>query len=344
MIRRALLALTAVALGAAAGPAFAGHPRPLVAILADPSGTETTDLIAPYAILAESGAIDVQVVSSDFAPVALMPGVARVKPQASRESFDRAHPEGPDMVIVPYMKRIDDPARSAWLRTQARRGARIVSICDGAEVLASAGLLDGRQATAHWASRKSRLKHWPKVAWRMDARWVDDGRITTTAGVSASVPAALQLVRELAGEPVMQATAARLGLEQPSIAHNAGAYRLAPPFLRTAGGNLLAFWGHQKVAVTAEPGFDDLAFATELDGWSRTLRSKAYAVTPPQGSVSRHGLTVLGVTKLTGASRQAWLRRGEPIPLMIGDITAAYGRPTARFVALQLEHPASFAP
>ncbi|WP_304171238.1 DJ-1/PfpI family protein [Phenylobacterium aquaticum] len=344
MIGRALAALAAAVLSATAGPAAAGHARPLVAILADPSGTETTDLIAPYAILAESGAVDVQVVSSDLAPVPLMPGIGRVKPQASRDSFDRAHPEGPDMVIVPYMMRIDDPARSAWLRTQARRGARIVSICDGALVLASAGLLDGRQATAHWASRKTRLKRWPKVAWRMDARWVDDGRITTTAGVSASVPAALQLVRELAGEPVMLATAARLGLDRPSIAHDARAYQLAPPMLQTAAGNLLAFWGHQKVAVAAGPGFDDLAFATELDGWSRTLRSKAYAVTPAQGAVSRHGLTVLGVTELPGASRQAKLRRGEPIPLMIGDITAAYGRPTARFVALQLEHPASFAP
>jgi transcriptional regulator GlxA family with amidase domain len=344
MIRRALFALSAALIGAAAGPASAGHARPLVAILADPSGTETTDLIAPYAILAESGAIDVQVVSSDLAPVPLMPGVARVKPQASRDSFDRAHPEGPDMVIVPYMMKIDDPARSAWLRTQAKRGARIVSICDGAEVLASAGLLDGRQATAHWASRKDRLKRWPKVAWRTDARWVDDGRITTTAGVSASAPAALQLVHELAGEQVMQATAARLGLDPPSIVHDANAYSLSAAHLETAAGNLLAFWGHEQVAVTVGAGFDDLAFAAELDGWSRTLRSKAFAVTPPQGAVSRHGLTVLGVAKLPGADRQAHLRRGEPVPLMVSDIAAAYGRPTARFVALQLEHPASLAP
>ena len=77
MIRKIILALALALTGAAA------EARPVVAILADPSGVETTDLTAPYAIMAASGAVDVRVVSPSLAPAPLMPGMAWVKPRHS---------------------------------------------------------------------------------------------------------------------------------------------------------------------------------------------------------------------------------------------------------------------
>lgn len=332
MIRVWLAALLLLA----AGPAAA---RPVVAILADPSGVETTDLTAPYAILTASGAVDVKVVSPTAAPVPLMPGVAWIKPQETQAGFDRNYRQGADMIIVPFLMNPKDPARAAWLRTQARRGARIVSICDGALVLAEAGLLDGRQATAHWASQGARERRFPAVTWRRDARWVTDGQITTTAGVSASAPASLILLGELAGEEVMQDTARRLGLPAPVRAHDAGAYRLDGEAMGTAAGNVLGFWRHERVAIELSEGFDELAFGAALDGWTRTYRAKAYAVAPAGGVTSRGGLTVFASDRLPAFSRQVRLTGQAPIEEMLDEVEAAYGRPTAQFVALQLEHP-----
>lgn len=313
--------------------------KPLVVILADAEGTETTDLIAPYAILAESGAVEVKVVAASAKPVRLMPGVAWVAPQMTLAELAQARPNGADVIIVPAMHRADDPARSAWLRAQARGGARVMSICDGALVLASAGLLDGRRATAHWNSHAKLVKKYPKVTWRRDSRWITDGPITTTAGVSASAPASLALLAELAGEGVMRDTARRMGLPAPDPRHAGEDYRLNAEGIGVAAGNTLAFWRRDDVGVTLSPGFDELSFATVLDGWSRTYRSTAWAVAP-SGVTSRHGLIVYG-GKATPArfDRQALLPGAGAMEAVFGQIRSAYGEPTARFVALQLEHP-----
>jgi putative intracellular protease/amidase len=313
--------------------------KPLVVILADPEGTVATDLFAPYAILAESGAVDVRVVSPTKAPVRLMPGYAWVAPQMTLAELARARPNGPDVIIVPAMHDDDDPARNTWLRDQARRGVRIMSICNGALILANAGLLDGRQATVHWYSRGKVAKRHPKVAWRYDVRWVTDGRITTTAGISAGEPASLQLLRELAGEAVMQATARRLRQPLPEPRHDGDDYRLTLRGMGLVVLNRIAFWSHEDVSLPLSPGFDELAFGTALDAWSRTYRSTAWA-TGPSSVRSRRGLVVFPSRTLPRRfDRQVALPSPDIMRNTFVEVGRAYGAPTARFVALQFEHP-----
>jgi len=317
---------------ALAAPAAA---KPLVVLLADADGVEVTDLLAPYAILAESGAVDVRVVSPDRRPVRLMPGVAWVKPQLTLAELPRT----PDVVIVPAMMKPKDPARAAWLRAQAKAGARIMSICEGAETVADAGLFDGRQATAHWYHIADHRKAYPKTTWRQDVRWITDGPVTSTAGVTASAPASLELLRELAGEAVMRETAVRLGLPEPDPKHAGADFRLTGRGVGVAAGNMARLWDREDVAVALKPGFDELGFAAQLDGWSVTYRSQAWAQ-PQAGAVSRRGLTILG----SQAPPRRFDRTVEApetgaIEGMIGQVRAAYGEATARFVALQLEHP-----
>ena len=309
--------------------------RPLVVLLTDATGVEVTDLLAPYAILSDSGAVDVRVVSPDMRPVRMMPGVAWVKPQMTLAQLERT----PDVIIVPAFMRPKDPRRARWLREQVSRGARVMSICQGAEVLADTGLLDGRQATTHWFHIARLRKTYPKVTWRQDLRWVSDGPITSTAGVTASAPASLNLLRELAGEPAMLATAARLGLPAPDPRHAGADFHLNRRSIAVAIGNAVRPWGRENIAVKLNPGFDELGVGMMLDGWSLTYRSNAWAVAPG-GVISRHGLTILGST--TPPKRFA--RTLEPtgvraMEATIAQIRVAYGDPTARFVALQLEHP-----
>lgn len=67
--------------------------RPVVAILADSRGSETTDLMVPYAVLMRSGVADVVVVAPDRTPITMMPALS-IEPQATLDAFDQANPDG----------------------------------------------------------------------------------------------------------------------------------------------------------------------------------------------------------------------------------------------------------
>ncbi|MCX4627410.1 MULTISPECIES: GlxA family transcriptional regulator [unclassified Streptomyces] len=76
-----------------------------------------------------------------------------------------------------------------------RPGTRTVSICSGSEVLAAAGLLDGRRATTHWAHAPEFQRAFPRVLLDEDVLFVDDGDILTSAGVAAGIDLCLYLIR-----------------------------------------------------------------------------------------------------------------------------------------------------
>lgn len=202
--------LSAVRVSVAAPPK-AARTRPLVAIVADNAGTETTDFIVPYSILKTSGVADVVAVSPDATDVELMPAL-RMRADTTFERFDATTPAGADVVIVPAMHRADRPAMLAWLKRQAAAGATMVAICDGAEVLANAGLLRHRTATSHWYSRDSPRRRFADTDWIDDRRYVIDGDVMTTSGVSASIPASLALVERLAGPVAARETARHMGV------------------------------------------------------------------------------------------------------------------------------------
>jgi transcriptional regulator GlxA family with amidase domain len=119
------------------------------------------------------------------------------------------------------------------LLAAARRGARIVSICTGASVLAAAGLLDGRPAATHWAwgSRIARL--YPRVRWNLDVLFVDDGDILTSAGVGAGVDLCLHIVRNDHGAEVANRAARRCVV--PPFREGGQAQYIERPIPVTAG-------------------------------------------------------------------------------------------------------------
>ena len=95
------------------------------------------------------------------------------------------------------------------LRAAARRGARVVSICTGASVLAAAGLLDGRPDATHWAWANRIAPLYPLVNWNFDVLFVDDGDILTSAGVGAGIDLCLHIVRKDHGTEVANRAARR---------------------------------------------------------------------------------------------------------------------------------------
>jgi transcriptional regulator GlxA family with amidase domain len=110
-----------------------------------------------------------------------------------------------DLLIVPGGKGAREQVRYdkeslSFAKAQAAR-ATIASVCTGALVLAEAGILDGKKATTHW-SAIAMLRQYPKVQVVEGVRFVRDGNVATSAGISAGIDLALDIVRELHGEQV----------------------------------------------------------------------------------------------------------------------------------------------
>ncbi|MDQ7909318.1 helix-turn-helix domain-containing protein [Phytohabitans sp. ZYX-F-186] len=102
-----------------------------------------------------------------------------------------------------------DPAVGEALRAAHGRGARIVSICTGAFVLAAAGLLDDRPAATHWAHAGAFRALYPKVKLDPDVLFIDDGEILTSAGVAAGIDLCLHVIRRDHGAEVANRAARR---------------------------------------------------------------------------------------------------------------------------------------
>lgn len=118
-----------------------------------------------------------------------------------------------DLVIVPggitaVVER--DERVIAWLADVAARATITASVCTGSVLLATAGLLDGRAATSHWEDLGDLGRRFPAVEVRREVRWVDEGRVVTSAGISAGLDMSLHLVRRQEGEELARATARQM--------------------------------------------------------------------------------------------------------------------------------------
>lgn len=93
----------------------------------------------------------------------------------------------------------------AWLRRRAPGIRRVASVCSGALVLAAAGLLDGRRATTHWSLCEFMERSFPDVRVERDPIFVRDGKLSTSAGITAGMDLALALVEEdLGRQPALE--------------------------------------------------------------------------------------------------------------------------------------------
>lgn len=118
----------------------------------------------------------------------------------AHHSFDNApdldvlvHPGGPGT-----RRMLHDSDHLAWVRRQRATVPLMTSVCTGSLVYAAAGLLVGRRATTHWASLNLLSELDPTVITDVSSRFVDDGDLVTSAGVSAGIDMALHLVTRLA--------------------------------------------------------------------------------------------------------------------------------------------------
>ncbi|GLY76849.1 GlxA family transcriptional regulator [Actinoallomurus iriomotensis] len=116
---------------------------------------------------------------------------------------------GADTIAIPPFRGAYDQAALGTALDGVRPGTRIMSICTGSFVLATAGLLDGRPATTHWGEADRFRRMFPHVRLDPDVLFVDDGDLLTSAGAAAGVDLCLHVVRRDHGSEVANRAARR---------------------------------------------------------------------------------------------------------------------------------------
>ncbi|ENB9401164.1 MULTISPECIES: DJ-1/PfpI family protein [Bacillus] len=131
----------------------------------------------------------------------------KVKPDYSIEDLPPV-----DILIIPGGKgarenEVKNDIIINWIRQQMKEVKLITSVCTGALLLAKAGLLDGLKATTHWASIQTFKKDFPNVEVMENVKFVDEGHIITSAGISAGINMSFHIVKNLLGVEIAEETA-----------------------------------------------------------------------------------------------------------------------------------------
>jgi len=108
-----------------------------------------------------------------------------------------------DLILVPggfgTRREVGNERLLDWIRRRAAEAERVLSVCTGAGLLARAGVLDGRRATSNKLAFQWVVEQGPRVEWVKQARWVEDGKLFTSSGVSAGIDMALAVIGGLGG-------------------------------------------------------------------------------------------------------------------------------------------------
>jgi transcriptional regulator GlxA family with amidase domain len=172
---------------------------------------EVLDFCGPFEVFAVAGTrgkdkpFDVFTVAELAAPVLARNGLS-VNPK-----YNFADCPQSDILIVPggqgTRPLLHNQAVLEWIKTQAASAGIVMSVCTGALLLAKAGLIDGMAATTHWNAMDLLREVAPNSEIRADQRFVDNGRILLSAGISAGIDLSFHIVGRLLGRNVALETA-----------------------------------------------------------------------------------------------------------------------------------------
>ena len=270
----------------------------VVAVVLGASGSVGSDVLAPYEVFASSPNFSVYTIAGLAAPAAIDGGPAIV-PTYTFEDIRSGAARQPDVVVVPAVGAPDGPDEAAtreWIVEQSRRGARILGVCNGSSVLAAAGLLTGRQATSHWSRLGALKQSHPEVQWTGGRRFVQDGMITTTAGVTSGIPGALKVMADLAGA----GEAERVGhlVNYPDWSAGAGAQIAVQSFAVSdipIGLNALVPWFRPTIGVGLVDGVSEIDVASAFEVYNMSFAARTVAVAAADTVTTKHGMILLTV-------------------------------------------------
>ena len=248
-------------------------------------GVQALDVAGPVDVFAEANHhLDPQdryetvLVAADRNPLRASNGMRMVADLDFEEAAG-----GFDIVLVaggPALPdREADPRLVQWVQAVPWRSSIYGSVCTGAFVLGSAGLLDDRRVTTHWQNAKALADRFPKAKVQPDAIYVRDGRLITSAGVTAGIDLALALVGQRHGAGMALRVAKRLVV----VAQRQGGQSQFSPYLSAP-------------ADPASPIARIQDHVMAQIGSRHTLQSLAAAVGMSARSLARHFVQATGMT------------------------------------------------
>lgn len=233
----ASLPLKASALPSQAEPAIApltppANGVPVAFLLSDDA--VMIDFAGPWEVFQDAyvtgrtqPAFNLYTVAETTAPIETSAGASIVP------KYALANAPAPKVVVVPAQSD-PTPAVKQWLVGTARQADLIMSVCTGAKILAQAGLLDGRKATTHHSSLTTLAMQYPNTTVIRGVRFVDNGSIATSAGLSAGIDLALHVVARYYGKEAARQTAYHMEYQSDSWRNANNAAYLTPPIAQAA--------------------------------------------------------------------------------------------------------------
>jgi putative intracellular protease/amidase/predicted RNA-binding Zn-ribbon protein involved in translation (DUF1610 family) len=170
------------------------------------NGVEIIDYSGPWEVFGAAG-FRVHTVAAGPEPIKTVFG-QRVIPDYTLENSPQA-----DILLIPggsVSQAVHDARVIGWIQARSKQSRYVMSVCTGAFLLAKAGVLDGLSATTIRHSIGNLAKVAPKTKVVRNQRYVDNGKVITTAGLSAGMDGALRLVWKILGKEQAQSTASGL--------------------------------------------------------------------------------------------------------------------------------------
>ncbi|MGI5130708.1 DJ-1/PfpI family protein [Pseudonocardia sp. CA-107938] len=335
--------------------------RRTAVVVASTQGAAVSDALGAYEALAATGAFNVYLAAPDRHPLPLTGGLD-VLPDLSFADVDqRLGGAAPDLVVVPAVPDAATPTSRPVEEWVARQWGRslVVSICNGAGVLASAGLLDGHRATAHWTRIDSWQQAFPAVDWQRGQRWIDDGALISTAGVLSGIDGTLHAIDRLLGPAAAARAAVALHWTPRPVVQEQHTWSPADAIVALNAGFR---WDPPRIGVLLTDGVSESALAAVFDTYgAQVLATRTVALGAEVAQVvrSRHGLVLLTrgtvadtavdrllvpggvVPRINGgpAPELVPARGTDPFDAVLHDVAAHVDVPTARWVARAMEYP-----
>lgn len=184
-------------------------------------GVEALDFAGPFEVFTTASRVSQRMRPGSAAPfeVASVAHVAAGQPVQARAGLQLlanhalAGSLPADVLIVPGGV-VDAPMASPetlrWIARTAAEAKIVASVCTGAFLLAASGVVADDAVTTHWEDIAELRERFPSLDVREDVRWVDNGRVVSSAGISAGIDMSLHLVERLAGRELAERTARQM--------------------------------------------------------------------------------------------------------------------------------------
>ncbi|MDF3818929.1 DJ-1/PfpI family protein [Leptospira sp. 96542] len=234
-----------------------------VVLLAEENGTEITDLLIPFYLFSETKQFNVIIASKTNEPISVWKGLYLI-PHIKIEDINFK----PNVIVIPATFFPEDKTLIGFI--QKNVSAEILSVCEGARLVANSNSFDGFQITTHASALQELRSNYKQMNWLDNKRYLVDRNLTSTAGVSSAVEGSLFVIQKILGEQTKNQLLKKIHYPKDNI--NESHISRAIGFMdQLSIAKKVIFGKNQTIGVELNPDADEFILAAYLDSFNRTF-------------------------------------------------------------------------